>query len=650
MAHFNLEELKNADQLIKSGKIEEALNVLRNFKEKGEHTLQDNVTCHLLKCELLFQQGLFEDLLKLAEQTYKESLGLGPNLLSVNALMWKVRALTYLFRLSKVFDVIKQGEELLKTLTHELPADYKQTEATIAFAKGLFLYWEKRDADLALEQLEHSLALREKIGSKFEITLTIMQIAKVLSYGKGELNRALKFVERGLVIAKEINSKFNIAWGLHIQAVIYYLKGDLDRSVLLYEQSLPIFKELNNKFMMANVLNNMGDLYRRIGELDSALERLEQSLALRHKSGNLRNIAIVHDSLIQIFIEKGDLERAQQFLHDMEQLITDLKDKQINRWYLFDKALLLKKSLRARNRVKAENILMQIVKDEDSDYELTVNALLNLCELFLVELRMTNDLEVLEEVESLIVRLLDVAKNSSSYFILCETYILQARLALITLDLKKARSFLTQGQQVAENYGLKMLAIKISNEHDELLKQLTIWENLEKSEAALTERLKLARLNEHIDNMLRKRVTEPDEIQDEVSVVILIISKGGTPIFSQSFEEGWLFQDDLFGGFLSAVNSFSDEMFSQGLDRAIFGEYTIIMNALSPFIVCYLFKGQSFLAQQRMKHFVDTIQTDKKIWEPITKYYQANRLVQEKDIPSLDLLVNEIFIERAILH
>ncbi|MHA1241233.1 MAG: hypothetical protein ACTSQU_10610 [Promethearchaeota archaeon] len=50
-----------------------------------------------------------------------------------------------------------------------------------------------------------------------------------------------------------------------------------------------------------------------------------------------------------------------------------------------------------------------------------------------------------------------------------------------------------------------------------------------------------------------------------------------------------------------------------------------------------------------MRHFTNTIQNDKKIWEPIKKYYQANRLVQEKDIPSLDLLVNEIFIERAIL-
>jgi hypothetical protein len=231
--------------------------------------------------------------------------------------------------------------------------------------------------------------------------------------------------------------------------------------------------------------------------------------------------------------------------------------------------------------------------------------------------------------------------------ILAETYLLQAKLSLLTFNIKEAKRFLIQAQQISERYGLKLLAIKISNEHDELLKQLAIWENLEKSKASLNERLKLARINEQMDNMLRKRVIEPDEVQEEKSVVILIISKGGVPIFSHSFEEGWSFQDHLFGGFLSAVNSFSDEMFSQGLDRAIFGEYTIIINVLTPFFICYLFKGQSFLAQQRMKHFVDTIQNDKKIWEPIKKYHQAKRFAQEKDIPSLDLLVKELFIERT---
>jgi len=540
------EELILAERLIGNGNHDKALNVMRDFKEKGEYTLQDNVTCHLLTCELLFQQGLFEDLLKHAEQTYKESLGLGPSLLSVDALMWKARALIYLFRLSQVFDIIKQGEELLKTLTHELLADYKQKEATITFAKGLFFYWEKRDADLALEQLEHSLALREKFGAKSEIALTIMQIAKVLVYGIGERNRALKFIERGLILAKEINNKFNIAWGLLIKAAIYSTGGDLDHSILLYEQSLPIFKELNNKKMMADVLNNMGDVYRRSGELDRASERLEESLALRHESGNLRNIAVVHDNLIQLFIEKGELKRAQQYLDDMEQLITHLKDKQINRWYLFDKALLLRKSLRARKRVKAEKILMKIVNDEDSDHELTVNALLNLCELLLVELRMTNDLEVLKEIEPFVFRLLNIVEKSNSYWFLGETHLLQAKLSLLAFDINKAKRFLTQAQQIAERFDLTQLKIKIKVEYEELQKKLVLWEELKDSGASMTERFDLAQLEKQIGGMIQNSpLLISQVVETEVSIhkekKICLVCRGEVLRFSYICECGAIY-------------------------------------------------------------------------------------------------------------
>ena len=387
-------------------------------------------------------------------------------------------------------------------------------------------------------------------------------------------------------------------------------KGELDRGIRNYEQSLVLFKELNNKNRLAWVLNNVSRIYRIGGEFERALESIGQSMALHRELGKLRMLADNYDYLIQILIDKGDFERAQISLHQMEQMKNQLKDEEINSTYLYDKALVLKTSLRARDRGKAEEILTQFLEDENLDFESRYTTLLTLCELLLTELRITNDQGVLDELNQFLRQLLDLAEKSHSYWLKGETYLLQAKLALISLNLKEARRLLTQGQQVAEKYGLKLLAIKISNEHDELLKQLAIWENLEKSEATLTERLKLARINEQMDDMLRKRVVEPNEIQDEESVVILIISKGGNLIFSQSFTEGWSFQDHLFGGFLSAVNSFSDEIFSQGLDRAIFGEYTIIMNAISPFIVCYLFKGQSFLAQQRMKHFVDKIQNN----------------------------------------
>ncbi|MFX1269839.1 MAG: hypothetical protein ACFFAK_17905, partial [Promethearchaeota archaeon] len=115
-----------------------------------------------------------------------------------------------------------------------------------------------------------------------------------------------------------------------------------------------------------------------------------------------------------------------------------------------------------------------------------------------------------------------------------------------------------------------------------------------------------------------------------------------------SFVKEWSFEDHLFGGFLTAINSFSDEIFSEGLNRANFGEYTIIMNSLYPFLVCYLFKGQSYSAQQRIRFFIEELKEDKDAWQTFREFYRLNKEIQMKDIPSLEPLITKIFIDKSI--
>ncbi|KKL16777.1 hypothetical protein LCGC14_2492170, partial [marine sediment metagenome] len=499
MSHSEPKELILAKQLIDVCKLDDARQLLRNFEEKGGHTLHDIVLCHFLKCKLLLWQGLYEDLVKLAEQTYKESIGLGKNLLSVDIILIIANALVestpfmYSKTTDKLHDTIKQGEELLKSFTQESPEDYKQREAYLAYIKGCFYNRRRnpKEADLALKHLEHSLALREELGIKHEIAESLIGMAWNLSVNKGELNRALKYAERSLALAKESSNIYYIAESLNVIALVYSFKGELDRSIILFEQSLELFKELNNKTRMAGALNNLSYDYKRRDELDRALECIEQSMALHREVGRLGFLANNYDFLIQILIDMGDIKRAQISLHDLEQLNSQLKNKELNTIYLLDKALLLKTSLRARDRVKAEEIIKQFLEEEDLNYESRRGALLSLCELILIELRITNDLGVLDELNQFIARLLDIAEKSHSYSILCETLLIQAKLALISLNLEKAQRLLTQGQKIAEKYGLSLLARKISNEHDKLLKQLSMWENLKESKASLNERMEL---------------------------------------------------------------------------------------------------------------------------------------------------------------
>jgi len=499
------EELIRAKKLIDEGKNDEALELMKHFEEKEEHPLQDIVSCHLLKCNLLFQQGKYEDVIKLAEQTYEESLGLGKNLLSIDALMLMPHPLLWLNRLDKAFDIIKQGEELLKSLTQELATERMQREADIAYNKANLYLWGTNEVDLALEQAERSLALREEFGSKQKISQSLIQMAWIIGIGKGELDRALKYAKRALSLSEESNNKYNVAWSLNTIGMLHGFKGELDRSIQLFEQGLLIFKELNNKWSEAWALNNMGESYRMRGELDRAIECLEQGLSLSYEMGNLLQTAILHDYLIQFLVENGEIKRAQRYLHDFEQLKNQMENKPVDLMYLLNKALILKTNPRASNQGKAEEILKHILEDEDFEYEIYIRATLNLCELLLIKFSNNNNLKIIDEIQKYINQIIAIAKNSHSYWLLAETNILQAKLELLTLDLNKAKESLIRTQQIAEEYGLNQLTERISIEQDKLFSYTNKWVSSKNSAATIVELSNLAPLKEQIQYMLKKR-------------------------------------------------------------------------------------------------------------------------------------------------
>jgi tetratricopeptide (TPR) repeat protein len=428
------------------------------------------------------------------------------------------------------------------------------------------------------------------------------------------------------------------------EAVLFNYKGDLNQAIDLQKEALDLVRRINYISGIIESLKNLGLMYQEQGNFTLSQKVLEEALEISEKYNYTRNYLIYH-ALFQLSIKKGDLEQAKYYLDQLKEFkdISPTADLA----YRVNKAVFLKTSPRVINRGKAEEILKKIVK-EDVQYEGAILALINLCDLLIIELRDTNNSELLEELKLYIAQMQDIAKKSHSFSVLAESFLLQARLDLISLDLKNARRLLTQAQKIADNYGLKWLAIKISNEHDELLKQLDNWGKIEEKEAPLSERIELSRLNEQMQNMVQKRMMEKPTLTVETPVLLLVVSEGGNPIFSQSFVEDQSFEDHLFGGFFTAINSFISEKFSEGLDRATFGEYTLLMNPVSPFLMCYVFKGQSYSAQTRINYFIDRIQKDKPIWQIFEKFYQLNKEIQLKDVPSLELLISEAFIKKKI--
>lgn len=642
------EELTYAEQLITKNQYEEARQVLIKLEKKKNLLLTYKVACLTLQARILIWLGKFEDAIKKCEQTYEESLGLGKSLQILLPLILKALIYNWLGKFDKSFEIIKKSEDLFRTFNKgsSISSEYIATEAALNFIKGYLV--SQKDPNRGLELLEYSLSLWDKIDLRIEKAMTIMCIGWVLYSSKGELDQSINHLKKALAIAEKINHKWGIA---HLKSNLgnsYYLKGEINQSLKYYYTSLQLYQEISNKIQMAYTHSNIGGLLVEKGEFEEALKHLENSLVIFEEIGVIFGTFSPLGNAIEISLEIGDMDKTYKYFDNLKQIAEQFKRPVLDLYVVLIEAIILKKKQRTRDNAKAEELLKRILKESDISFSITIEALIQLSDLYLTELHMTSNLEILNEIIPLVEKLSKIAEKSHSHWIRGETYLLQAKLALVSLDLKGARRFLTQGQQIAEKYGLTLLARKISNEHDELLQKLNAWENLKDSDMSLVERMELARLNEQMGHMVRRRELELPDLPDEDPVVLLIISEGGRPVFSESFVEEWSFEDHLFGGFLTAVNSFSDEMFSEGLNRANFGEYTIIMNSLSPFLVCYLFKGQSYLAQQRVKKFIDNIKKEKNILKTFNEYNQTCRVVQLEDAPLLGSLISEIFLEKSV--
>jgi molecular chaperone GrpE (heat shock protein) len=110
-------------------------------------------------------------------------------------------------------------------------------------------------------------------------------------------------------------------------------------------------------------------------------------------------------------------------------------------------------------------------------------------------------------IKSYLNKLIEISKKNHSYWLLAETYFLQAKIELATLDLEEAERSLARSHQTAEEYGLNLLITRILNQRDELERQIDKWEEIKKKRSYLSESIALARVEEQLILMLRKKLS-----------------------------------------------------------------------------------------------------------------------------------------------
>jgi len=462
MSYSITNDLIQVKQLMNESKFREALKILEGVEDKTGLTLQDQYELHFLKSTLFLELGYMEKALKFVELAFKESKQLKNDFQTIDVLLAKCTVLAKSDKQNEALKTIRKTEKLLNTINQTLSIEFKERNTALMIKKS---------------------------GVYFNI---------------GELNNSLDYAVKGLILAKEINNKKLMMLAYRALSFTYYLKGDIEQSHELAKKTLAIAKELNDKQEMITSFNGFGMYFMEKGEYDQAIDYLEQSLSLCHDINSFKTIVVL-SSLFEVYFHTNSFEKAKNCLNKMKQFLDDHEFPVSSAFYHLASAMMLIKNPENINYIKAKKILKQMINEEKPFSQLYYFALIYLCDTCFSILCETNDLQTLDEIILYINQLKNIAKTQQSFWLLVETFILQAKVNLIKFDFRKARNLLSEALDIAKKYHQERLFTRILNEQDKLSKDFVKWEKLKALGADISERMELARIDEQIESILQKR-------------------------------------------------------------------------------------------------------------------------------------------------
>ncbi len=543
--------------------------------------------------------------------------------------------------------IIGQGkyQDGLKTIERILQADlddsYKEAilDATISKAFALS----------ALGQIEEGLETcrkAEDMLKKHDLTTreNMARLAKVLTLQglntlhKGDIDLAIEIYLQSHPLLEELGNRKSASAALHNVGSAYRVIGNLDQALEYVSQSREVSEEIGYTPNIAGTITTTGIIQYQKGNLDEAAENLDRSISMFQEIGNKVYLARSLYYAVIIAVNQDQLKKAERFIDQMKEIDAGVESLLINQHYRVAKALWLKARGDVDSLEEAHQLFEQVVNEKITYFEVTFLSLLSLSDLLLDQLKISGNEKIMGQIKEYAEMALEIATSQGSHWLKAETYCLQAQISLVELEYENAKRLLTQAQLIADEKGLDQLARKISGEFDELLQKEEEWTKLTMKRASVVERVHAAQIDERVERMAKIREAEAPMIATDDPVQFMLMSAhGGFCIVSKEFQTTFNVDESLISGFLSAITSFSDEVFSLPLDRIKVGEYFILFRAVVPFLFCYVFKGESYTALKKVDQVIEKLQEDSVIWNSLEKTVDSGLLN-----PDTNLIVEQV--------
>ena len=195
----------------------------------------------------------------------------------------------------------------------DVPGDAGRTAIGLRLAEALGLFWYQHGhATEGRRWLEQAVELApDQAGAPLA---KIVHRLGMLLRQQGELDGALRLLERSLAIWRELGNRTQEALELNSLGIAYRHLGDLNTARSLFEQSIAIARELGGKPRVSVRLANLGNLEVEAGNLDRATQVLQEALALYQAEGDPVSVANAQEALAMASLRSGRPREARDLI------------------------------------------------------------------------------------------------------------------------------------------------------------------------------------------------------------------------------------------------------------------------------------------------------------------------------------------------
>ncbi len=145
-------------------------------------------------------------------------------------------------------------------------------------------------------------------------------------YFVGEYQKAIRYYEKALTIAKEIGDRKCEGEQLGNLGNVYSVTDEFRKSIEYYEKALTIAKEIGDRRNEGIWLGNSGIDYRRLRELEKAIYYLEKALEIALELKDKRNEPRWLTEFGLVHRVRGEIEKAVEYYEKALEITQDIKD------------------------------------------------------------------------------------------------------------------------------------------------------------------------------------------------------------------------------------------------------------------------------------------------------------------------------------